>query len=147
MGALLLLPPSDGANEDQLPGVPEAESAGIRDAVQAASEGAQLAEGAVVYAESEGSSEDEPDEEDDDDVPPEDRLPAADLAAIEALDAEDDLLFEADIEGILEAVGMQGPLLALMQNVALMDLLISVLLGVAIWLPLMIGKTIAAVSP
>lgn len=58
----------------------------------------------------------------------------------------DDLFFEADLQGILEAVGIQGPILALLQNVALVSLLIACLLVVAVWLPLMFGKTIAAVS-
>lgn len=58
----------------------------------------------------------------------------------------DDLFFEADMHGILEAVGIQGPIIALLQNVALVSLLIACLLVVAVWIPLMTGKTIAAVS-
>lgn len=69
-----------------------------------------------------------------------------DFPAAQAMDNEDEIFFEADLEGILEAVGMRGPMLALMQNVALMVLLISVLLAVVVWVPLMVGKTIVAVS-
>lgn len=61
-------------------------------------------------------------------------------------DNPDDLFFEADVQGILEAVGVNGPILALLQNVALVSLLISCLLVCAVWVPLMFGKTIAAVS-
>ena len=69
-----------------------------------------------------------------------------DLAAIDAVENEDDLFFEADLEGILEAVGMQGPLLSLLQNASLMILLIAVLLAMTIWLPLMLGKTVVATN-
>lgn len=61
-------------------------------------------------------------------------------------DNPDDLFFEADLQGILEAIGINGPILALLQNVALVSLLISCLLVCAVWVPLMFGKTIAAVS-
>lgn len=69
-----------------------------------------------------------------------------DAVLFEGDENPDDLFFEADLQGILEAVGIQGPILALLQNVALVSLLIACLLVVAIWLPLMFGKTIAAVS-
>lgn len=74
--------------------------------------------------------------------------PAAldDPILFDADDNPDDLFFEADLQGILEAVGIHGPILALLQNVALVSLLISCLLVCAIWIPLMFGKTIAAVS-
>jgi len=61
-------------------------------------------------------------------------------------DNPDDLFFEADLQGILEAVGIHGPVFALLQNVALVALLIASLLVVAVWVPLMFGKTVAAVS-
>lgn len=69
-----------------------------------------------------------------------------DPAAFDGDDNPDDLFFEADLQGILEAVGIHGPIMALLQNVALVTLLIACLLVVSVWLPLMFGKTIAAVS-
>lgn len=73
-------------------------------------------------------------------------IPAEDLAAIQAAENEEELFFEADIDGILEAVGMKGPIMALLQNVALITLLITLLLGLAVWAPLMIGKTVVAMN-
>lgn len=71
----------------------------------------------------------------------------ADLAAIEAVEAEEDaILIEADLIGILEAIGILGPLVALVQNAALITLLIVTLLAAGVWAPLMLGKTIAAVG-
>ena len=74
-------------------------------------------------------------------------IAAADLAAIDAAEAEEDVIFlEADLFGIFEAIGLLGPIIALVQNAALMTLLIITLLAAAIWAPLMLGKTISAVS-
>ena len=74
-------------------------------------------------------------------------IAAADLAAIDAAEVEEDVIFlEADLFGIFEAIGLLGPIIALVQNAALMTLLIITLLAAAIWAPLMLGKTISAVS-
>ena len=69
-----------------------------------------------------------------------------DQAAIDALRDEEEMFWEADLEGIMEAVGLRGPLVALLQNVGLMTLLVTSLLAVAVWMPLMLGKTVVAVS-
>ena len=66
-------------------------------------------------------------------------------AAIDALRDEEEMFWEADLEGIMEAVGLRGPLIALLQNVGLMTLLVTSLLAVAVWMPLMLGKTVVAV--
>jgi E3 ubiquitin-protein ligase MARCH6 len=71
---------------------------------------------------------------------------ADDPLAIDDDENPDDLFFEADLQGILEAVGIHGPIFVLLQNVALVALLIASLLVVAVWVPLMFGKTVAAVS-
>ena len=73
-------------------------------------------------------------------------LAPEDLAAIQAMENEEDLFFEADLDGVLEAIGIQGPLLALLQNSALMILLIAVLLALAVWVPLMLGRTVVATN-
>ncbi|KAG0343625.1 hypothetical protein BG004_005133, partial [Podila humilis] len=56
-------------------------------------------------------------------------------------DADDDL------DGILEAVGMHGPLLVLLQNSLLFAAWMCAGLGVGICLPFMIGKTLLLTSP
>ncbi|KAM0750560.1 hypothetical protein T439DRAFT_380454 [Meredithblackwellia eburnea MCA 4105] len=60
--------------------------------------------------------------------------------------AEDEFEGEGldDFDGVLEAIGMKGPLLVLVQNMGLMNLLISLCLGGAVWIPLCIGKILAA---
>ncbi|KAI5479294.1 hypothetical protein MNV49_003812 [Pseudohyphozyma bogoriensis] len=56
---------------------------------------------------------------------------------------DDDAILD-DFEGVLEAVGMRGPILVLVQNMGLMHLLIAICMGGAIWLPLCLGKVLAA---
>lgn len=53
------------------------------------------------------------------------------------LDDENDNIEE--FEGVLEAIGMQGSLWSLVQNCALMGLLIALSLGAAVWMPYLIG--------
>jgi E3 ubiquitin-protein ligase MARCH6 len=57
-------------------------------------------------------------------------------------DANDpDVVDEADdFEGILELIGMQGPIFGLLQNGVFSALLISFTIGVGIWLPYLWGK-------
>ena len=45
-----------------------------------------------------------------------------------------------DLEGIMEVVGMQGPLVGLIQNGMFCALLISLTMAAAIWVPYMFGK-------
>lgn len=53
-------------------------------------------------------------------------------------DDDDDENIE-EFEGVLEAIGMQGSLWSLVQNCALMGLLIALSLGAAVWMPYLIG--------
>lgn len=65
------------------------------------------------------------------------------LAAGEAgIDANDvDAIEEADdLEGILELIGMQGPIFGLLQNGVFSALLISFTVAIGIWLPYLWGK-------
>lgn len=59
-------------------------------------------------------------------------------------DEDDDEDDEAgdDLEGVMEALGMRGSLAFLFQNSALMALLIALCLGIAVYSPYMIGKTL-----
>ncbi|CEP16340.1 hypothetical protein [Parasitella parasitica] len=54
-------------------------------------------------------------------------------------DAEDDDDNIEEFEGVLEAIGMQGSFWSLLQNCALMGLLIALSLGAAVWIPYLIG--------
>ncbi|KAL7320005.1 hypothetical protein PS15m_003077 [Mucor circinelloides] len=56
-----------------------------------------------------------------------------------ANDADDDDENIEEFEGVLEAIGMQGSLWSLLQNCALMGLLIALSLGAAVWMPYLIG--------
>ncbi|KAI9255106.1 hypothetical protein BDA99DRAFT_540018 [Phascolomyces articulosus] len=55
--------------------------------------------------------------------------------------------FGEDIDGILEAIGMRGNYWMLAQNSALMSLLISICLGVAVWMPYVTGIMFIMESP
>lgn len=46
-----------------------------------------------------------------------------------------------EFEGVLEAIGMNGSIWSLLQNSALMGLLIALSLGAAVWMPYLIGMT------
>ncbi|KAF9214791.1 hypothetical protein BGZ59_002964 [Podila verticillata] len=54
---------------------------------------------------------------------------------------------EEDLDGILEAIGMQGPFMILLQNSLLFAAWMCAGLGVGICLPFMIGKTVLLMSP
>lgn len=63
-------------------------------------------------------------------------------------DMDDDEPFDLreDIDGVLEAIGMRGSMWMLVQNSVLMSLMISLCLGVAIWIPYVIGRLVILVS-
>ncbi|KAF2032147.1 RING finger membrane protein [Setomelanomma holmii] len=50
-----------------------------------------------------------------------------------------------DLEGILELIGMQGPIVGLFQNVLFSAVLISATLACAVWLPYLWGKVVILV--
>jgi E3 ubiquitin-protein ligase MARCH6 len=47
-----------------------------------------------------------------------------------------------DLEGIMELIGMQGPIIGLFQNTMFSAALISLTLSAAIWIPYMVGKVV-----
>ncbi|GJE91239.1 hypothetical protein PsYK624_073880 [Phanerochaete sordida] len=59
---------------------------------------------------------------------------------------EADVGMEDDMEGALEAIGLRGPIYAVLQNAALMILVLDATIGVGIWLPFTIGKSLALLS-
>ncbi|KAI8148867.1 hypothetical protein BJV82DRAFT_201164 [Fennellomyces sp. T-0311] len=52
-----------------------------------------------------------------------------------------------DIDGVLEAIGMRGSMWMLVQNSVLMSLMISLCLGVAVWIPYVIGRLVILIRP
>lgn len=69
-------------------------------------------------------------------------LGAAPAAAAAAADGNDaDAVDDADdLEGIMELIGMQGPIFGLLQNGVFSALLIAFTVAVGIWIPYMCGK-------
>jgi E3 ubiquitin-protein ligase MARCH6 len=65
-------------------------------------------------------------------------------AAQAGIDVNDQEAIEdaEDLEGILELVGMQGPIVGLFQNVLFSAVLISATLACAVWIPYLWGKTV-----
>ncbi|KAI7896747.1 uncharacterized protein EV154DRAFT_535463 [Mucor mucedo] len=75
------------------------------------------------------------------------RQPAA-AAAVAGL-GDDDEPFDVgdDINGVLEAIGMRGNPWMLVQNSVLMSLMISLCLGIAVWVPYVIGRLVILIQP
>ncbi|CAJ0748148.1 13225_t:CDS:2, partial [Entrophospora sp. SA101] len=59
---------------------------------------------------------------------------------------DDDNIANEELEGVLEAIGMRGSPWVLVQNSALMALLISICLACSVWIPYTIGKTFLLVK-
>ena len=71
------------------------------------------------------------------------QVPQAEAAADEALlDPNGAEVVEEgeDLEGILELVGMQGPIFALVQNAIFCSVIVALTIGVGIWIPYISGK-------
>ncbi|KIK61982.1 hypothetical protein GYMLUDRAFT_198796 [Collybiopsis luxurians FD-317 M1] len=50
---------------------------------------------------------------------------------------------EDDMDGAMEAIGLRGPIYGLIQNAALMVFIMDSIIGVGIWVPYTLGKSIA----
>jgi E3 ubiquitin-protein ligase MARCH6 len=76
--------------------------------------------------------------------PPVQDAEVAAAAAQAGIDVNDqDAIEDAeDLEGILELIGMQGPIVGLFQNVLFSAVLISATLACAVWLPYLWGKVV-----
>ncbi|KAL7409311.1 hypothetical protein BDY24DRAFT_223553 [Mrakia frigida] len=115
--------------------------------------------------EGEGEGNGEDDEEDPFDLPPllvEPRGRRAELEAAERqrmeeddeedglrddeMEAQNDRMMEEDLEGILEAIGLRGPILQLLQNSALMTLILSICVACTIFIPFTLGKTLLLIN-
>ncbi|PIL24929.1 hypothetical protein GSI_12816 [Ganoderma sinense ZZ0214-1] len=70
--------------------------------------------------------------------PPEPPLPQDDF------DAEVNI--EDDMDGALEAIGLRGPLVGVLQNAVLMTFILDTTIGLGIWLPFTIGKSTALLT-
>ncbi|RCH82636.1 hypothetical protein CU098_002497, partial [Rhizopus stolonifer] len=55
--------------------------------------------------------------------------------------------FTENIDGFLEAIGMRGSILTLVQNSMLMTLMINLCLCVTVWIPYVIGRSVILVDP
>lgn len=77
------------------------------------------------------------------DAPAQDPEVAA-AAAQAGIDVNDQEAIEdaEDLEGILELIGMQGPIIGLFQNVLFSAVLISATLACAVWIPYLWGKVV-----
>ncbi|CAL1715156.1 unnamed protein product [Somion occarium] len=65
----------------------------------------------------------------------------------EPLDAEEmDANIEDDMDGALEAIGLRGPIYGVLQNAAFMTFVLDATIGILVWLPFTIGKTLALLS-
>ncbi|KZV69277.1 hypothetical protein PENSPDRAFT_608901 [Peniophora sp. CONT] len=53
---------------------------------------------------------------------------------------------EDDMEGALEAIGMRGPLHIVAQNAALMVFVLDTAIGLGVWLPFTLGKTLSLLT-
>ncbi|TFK17884.1 hypothetical protein FA15DRAFT_675738 [Coprinopsis marcescibilis] len=53
---------------------------------------------------------------------------------------------EDDMDGAMEAIGMRGPLFGVLQNAALMVFVLDTAIGLCIWIPFTVGKTVALLS-
>ncbi|KAI0685903.1 hypothetical protein BC835DRAFT_1523256 [Cytidiella melzeri] len=73
---------------------------------------------------------------------------AAPIADADALDLNEEIEagMEDDMEDILAAIGLRGPIYGVLQNAALMIFVLDTTIGLGVWLPFTIGKTIALLS-
>ncbi|KAL9556071.1 hypothetical protein MBANPS3_002067 [Mucor bainieri] len=72
---------------------------------------------------------------------------AAAAAAAAAVEEDEPLDVGDDINGVLEAIGMRGNPWMLVQNSVLMSLMISLCLGVAVWIPYVVGRLVILIRP
>ncbi|KAI0682125.1 hypothetical protein C8T65DRAFT_625163 [Cerioporus squamosus] len=70
--------------------------------------------------------------------PPEQVIPQDDL--------DQEVNIEDDMDGALEAIGLRGPLVGVLQNAVLMTFILDTTIGLGIWLPFTIGKTTALLT-
>ncbi|KAI9275859.1 hypothetical protein BDA99DRAFT_496639 [Phascolomyces articulosus] len=64
-----------------------------------------------------------------------------------AVDDDEPFDLGEDIDGVLEAIGMRGSLWMLLQNSVLMSVMITLCLGVAVWIPYVIGRLVILIRP
>jgi len=72
--------------------------------------------------------------------------PQQDIAQMPDLNEDLEGNLDDDMDGILEAVGLRGPFLTVLQNAALMVFVLDTTIGLGIWAPFTIGKSSALLS-
>ncbi|KAG1059403.1 hypothetical protein G6F42_028332 [Rhizopus arrhizus] len=77
--------------------------------------------------------------------PPPPPPPQPPTAAPNNMNNEAPFDFGEDFDGILEAIGMRGNVLMLLQNSILMSLMINLCLCVTVWIPYVIGRSVILV--
>ncbi|APA14443.1 hypothetical protein sscle_13g092130 [Sclerotinia sclerotiorum 1980 UF-70] len=65
---------------------------------------------------------------------------AHEAAIVEAVDPEGDIEDGEDFDGIMELVGMRGPLFGLVQNAIFSAFLLGITIGIVVWIPYNIGR-------
>ncbi|KAI0077759.1 hypothetical protein K474DRAFT_1620717 [Panus rudis PR-1116 ss-1] len=66
---------------------------------------------------------------------------------VEPADQEElDANLDDDMDGALEAIGLRGPIYGVLQNAAFMTFVLDGTIGLLVWLPFTMGKTIALLS-
>jgi E3 ubiquitin-protein ligase DOA10 len=80
-----------------------------------------------------------------DEVPPMVQPHQPPAAAAGLVDDDEPFDVGDDINGVLEAIGMRGNPWMLVQNSVLMSLMISLCLGIAVWVPYVIGRLVILV--
>ncbi|KAG9018782.1 hypothetical protein FRB90_009786 [Tulasnella sp. 427] len=73
--------------------------------------------------------------------PMQDPPPVAEPAPVVRPDDEMEGMVEDEVEGAMEAIGMRGPLIQLVQNAILVQVLLYVTMAIGLCLPFTIGKT------
>ncbi|KAF9054671.1 hypothetical protein BJ165DRAFT_734901 [Panaeolus papilionaceus] len=73
-------------------------------------------------------------------------LPPADPDAGLGGDLDDPDNVEDEMDGVLEAIGLRGPIYGVFQNAALMIFVLDTAIGLGVWIPFTIGKTTALLS-
>ncbi|KAF7289096.1 RING-CH-type domain-containing protein [Mycena chlorophos] len=79
---------------------------------------------------------------------PEPEAPPPGDAGVDPPDLNDDFdgNVEDDMDGAMEAIGMRGPILGVLQNAGLMIFVLDMAIGLLVWLPFTLGKTTALLS-
>ncbi|KAI8358573.1 hypothetical protein BD560DRAFT_405866 [Blakeslea trispora] len=74
-------------------------------------------------------------------------VPAQAQEQAQAAEEDEPLDIGDDMNGVLEAIGLRGNPWMLVQNSVLMSLMISLCLGIAVWIPYVVGRLVIMIRP